>query len=73
MTASLSVISAAAARPPANSIRLPPGRRSRPARSAWAWLVNMSKARPGVAIAYTSSHGIADVSRVSTATLTKAP
>jgi hypothetical protein len=33
----------------------------------------MSNARPGVAIAYTSSQGIAVVSLVSTATLTKAP
>ena len=44
-------MSAAAACPPAKSMRLPPGRRGPSPRSAWAWLVNMSKTRPGVAIA----------------------
>ena len=59
MASSLSRIRAAAAGPPVKSIRLPPGRRSPVRRSTWAWLVNMSNARPGVAIAYTSSQGIA--------------
>jgi hypothetical protein len=48
-------MSAAAARAPANSIRLPPVVRRSPPRSACAWLVNMSNTRPRVAIAYTSS------------------
>ena len=30
---------------------IPPGRRGPSRRRAWAWLVNMSKTRPGVAIA----------------------
>lgn len=51
MASSDSAISAAAAWAPANSISVPPGMRGPGVRSAWPWFVNMSKTRPGVAIA----------------------
>lgn len=61
ITASGSRDSAAAAREPAISIRLPPGFRAPTSRSACAWLVNTSNSRPGVAIASTSSQGMTPV------------